>query len=112
LRQIKNFVALTLIAIGTPMLQMGDEVKRPQRGNNNAYCQDNEISWFDWSLADWNAELRRFVKMMIEFRRRRDVVVERAGLAGLTLSSAHVSVMSGARHHFTRFSRTFQRLDQ
>ena len=86
LRQLKNFVALTLIAVGTPMLLMGDEVRRTQRGNNNAYCQDNEISWFDWGLAARNAELRRFVKMMIEFRRRRDVVVERAGLAGLTLN--------------------------
>jgi isoamylase len=84
LRQIKNFVALTFIAVGTPMLLMGDEVRRTQRGNNNAYCQDNEISWLDWGLADRNAELHRFVKMMIEFRRRRDVVVERAGLAGLT----------------------------
>ncbi len=47
-RQVKNFLALTLLALGTPMLQMGDEVRRTQRGNNNAYCQDNEISWFDW----------------------------------------------------------------
>jgi len=86
LRQLKNFVALTLIAVGTPMLLMGDEVRRTQRGNNDAYCQDNEISWFDWGLVDRNAELRRFVKMMIEFRRRRDVVVERVGLAGLTLN--------------------------
>jgi len=69
------------------MLLMGDEVRRTQRGNNNAYGQDNEISWFDWSLSDRNAELRRFVKMMIGFRLHRDVVVERAGLlAGLTLN--------------------------
>ena len=87
LRQIKNFLALTLIAVGTPMLLMGDEVRRTQRGNNNAYGQDNEISWFDWGLSDRNAELRRFVKMMIGFRLHRDVVVERAGLlAGLTLN--------------------------
>src|SRR5246500_3479780 len=51
-RMVKNFLALTLLSIGTPMLQMGDEVRRTQRGNNNAYCQDNEISWFDWSLLE------------------------------------------------------------
>ena len=50
LRQIKNCMALTLIAVGTPMLLMGDEVRRTQGGNNNAYGQDNETSWFDWGL--------------------------------------------------------------
>ena len=68
------------------MLLMGDEVKRTQRGNNNAYCQDNETSWFDWSLCDRNAGLHRFVKMMIAFRLRRDVAIESAGLARLTLN--------------------------
>ena len=48
-RQVKNFLALNLFAVGTPMLLAGDEVRRTQQGNNNAYCQDNEISWFDWS---------------------------------------------------------------
>jgi isoamylase len=50
-RQVKNFLTLTLLAIGTPMLLMGDEVRRSQGGNNNAYCQNTEISWFDWALA-------------------------------------------------------------
>src|SRR5215467_5562191 len=49
-RQIKNFFALELLSAGTPMLLMGDEVRRTQRGNNNAYCQDSEVSWFDWTL--------------------------------------------------------------
>jgi len=49
-RQIKNFITLNMLAFGTPMLLMGDEMRRSQRGNNNAYCQDNEISWFDWNL--------------------------------------------------------------
>ena len=86
LRQIKNCMALTLTAVGTPMLLMGDEVRRTQRGNNNAYCQHSETSWFDWSLCDRNAGLRRFVKLMIAFRTRRDVVIEGAGLARLTLN--------------------------
>ena len=51
-RQIKNFLAITLLSLGTPMLLMGDEVRRTQHGNNNAYCQDNEISWFDWNLVE------------------------------------------------------------
>ena len=49
-RQIKNFLAITLLSLGAPMLLMGDEVRRTQRGNNNAYCQDNPISWYDWRL--------------------------------------------------------------
>ena len=49
-RQIKNFVTILMLSRGVPMIVAGDEVKRTQRGNNNAYCQDNEISWFDWNL--------------------------------------------------------------
>ena len=74
-RQVKNFLALTLLAAGTPMLLMGDEVRRTQRGNNNAYCQDSEISWFDWSLLERHADIHRFVKTLNAFRQRRDVVV-------------------------------------
>jgi glycogen operon protein len=69
-RQIKNCIASLLIALGTPMLLGGDEMGRTQRGNNNAYCQDNEISWYDWSLLEKNAGLCRFVKEMIAFRLR------------------------------------------
>ena len=67
-RQVKNFLALNLLAIGTPMLLAGDEVRRTQQGNNNAYCQDNEISWFDWSLVEKHAGLRRFVKLLLACR--------------------------------------------
>jgi isoamylase len=67
-RQVKNFLALNLFAIGTPMLLAGDEVRRTQRGNNNAYCQDNELSWFDWSLVEKHAGLRRFVKLLVSCR--------------------------------------------
>jgi isoamylase len=69
-RQAKNFLALTLIALGIPMLLMGDEVRRTQHGNNNAYCQDNEISWFDWSLIERHRGLFRFVKALIAQRLR------------------------------------------
>ena len=67
-RQVENFLALNLLAIGTPMLLAGDEVRRTQQGNNNAYCQDNEISWFDWSLVEKHAGLRRFVKLLLACR--------------------------------------------
>jgi isoamylase len=73
-RQIKNFLAITLLSVGTPMLLMGDEVRRTQAGNNNAYCQDNEISWFDWTLVKKNSGLYRFVQQLIFDR------LHRAGL--------------------------------
>jgi isoamylase len=76
-RQIKNFLTLTLLATGTPMLLMGDEVRRTQGGNNNAYCQGNEISWFDWALVEKNADLYRFAKALIAFRMNRDLPIER-----------------------------------
>ena len=76
IRQIKNFLTLTLLAIGTPMLLMGDEVRRTQGGNNNTYCQNNEISWFDWSLIEKHADLHRFVKALISVRMNRDLPVE------------------------------------
>src|SRR2546429_7044574 len=69
-RQIKNFAAVLLLSRGVPMLLCGDEFRRTQSGNNNAYCQDNEISWFDWGLADKSAETLRFFKQMIDFRKR------------------------------------------
>jgi isoamylase len=69
-QQVKNFAALLLLSQGVPMFLMGDEVRRTQGGNNNAYCQDNPIGWFDWSLVDKNAGLLRFWQHMVEFRRR------------------------------------------
>ena len=72
-RQIKNFLAITFLSIGAPMIWMGDEVKRTQRGNNNAYCHDNDLTWFDWTLTEKNHSLFRFVKMLIKFRLERDL---------------------------------------
>ena len=70
-RQVKNFLAATVLALGTPMVLMGDEVRRTQQGNNNAYCQDNELSWLDWSLLERHADVRRFLKLLIETRQSR-----------------------------------------
>ena len=69
-KNIKNFFAILLISQGVPMLLGGDEFLRTQRGNNNAYCQDNEISYFDWSLADTNQDMIDYVRKMIAFRKR------------------------------------------
>ena len=71
-QQIKNFMTITLLALGLPMFVMGDEVRRTQLGNNNAYCQDSEISWFDWSLQERHADIHRFVKLLIARRMLRD----------------------------------------
>jgi len=69
-KQIKNYFASLLISLGTPMILGGDEFGRTQNGNNNAYCQDNDISWYNWSLLEQNKDLYRFVKEMIAFRLR------------------------------------------
>jgi len=69
-RQIRNAFMLTLLSAGIPLLSMGDEVRRTQKGNNNAYCQNNCISWFDWDLCCKNAGLHRFVSMLIRLRKR------------------------------------------
>ena len=79
-RQVKNFLALTLLALGAPMLLMGDEVRQTQGGNNNAYCQDNEIGWFDWELLDRHADVHRFVRLLIDARLKRDIAVENPDL--------------------------------
>jgi glycogen operon protein len=70
IRQMKNFFASMMVSQGTPMILGGDELGRTQGGNNNAYCQDNEISWYDWSLLEKQADLYRFVKEIIHFRLR------------------------------------------
>ena len=71
-RQIKNFIATTLLSLGMPMIVMGDEVRRTQQGNNNAYCQDKDISWFDWTLLEKHSDIHRFVTLLTAGRRRRD----------------------------------------
>ncbi|TFG71605.1 MAG: glycogen debranching protein GlgX, partial [Anaerolineales bacterium] len=70
LRQIKNFLVALFVSQGTPMLLMGDEVRRTQLGNNNAYCQDNAVSWLNWDEAHRNAEVLRFTRCIITFTQR------------------------------------------
>jgi isoamylase len=78
-RQIKNFLTCTMLSLGMPLIAMGDEVCRTQLGNNNAYCQDNEISWFDWSLLPKHAEVHRFLNLLIQRRLLRPFADEYEG---------------------------------
>ena len=80
-QQVKNFLTTTMLSLGVPMILMGDEVRHTQRGNNNAYCQDNEISWFDWTLVAKHADLHRFVTLLIARRLQRNVAHERQRLS-------------------------------
>ncbi len=71
-RQVKNFLAVTMLSVGMPMMLMGDEARRTQGGNNNAYCQDNDTSWFDWTLLAKHADVHRFVTLLNARRRLRE----------------------------------------
>lgn len=73
-RQIKNFLTILLLSQGRPMLLMGDEVRRSQGGNNNAYCQDNPLSWFDWEDLKLHPDMRRFVRGLIQFHQNSDIL--------------------------------------
>ena len=74
IRQIKNFLLSLLISRGVPMISGGDEFRRTQGGNNNAYCQDNETSWYDWSHLEQHQEVYRFTRGMIAFRRAHPIL--------------------------------------
>ena len=76
-QQVKNFFTATMLSVGVPMFVMGDEVRRTQSGNNNAYCQDNETSWFDWDLLSKHADVLRFVRLLIHRRLMREMEHER-----------------------------------
>lgn len=84
-KQAKNAFAILLLSHGVPMLLAGDEFLNSQRGNNNCYCQDNELSWLDWSDSKRNADVLRFVQNMIQLRKRHPSLMRRNFLTGETL---------------------------
>ncbi len=90
-RQVKNFLTLTTLSLGIPMLLMGDEVRRTQRGNNNAYCQDDETSWFDWSLLRKHADVHRFVTLLLARRVLRTSALEQRRVS-LTEALRHATL--------------------
>jgi glycogen operon protein len=96
-RQVKNFLAVTMLSLGIPMVGMGDEVRRSQSGNNNAYCQDNETSWFDWTLIERHSDVHRFVRLLIERRLLRDLDAEQHRLSLIQLLGAAQKTWHGVK---------------
>jgi len=89
-RQIRNMLATLLLSQGVPMLLFGDECRRTQRGNNNAWCQDNDVSWLDWSLVESNAGLVRFVRELVRFRLGTPTLRRRTFLTGGTTGAENL----------------------
>jgi glycogen operon protein len=81
-RQVRNLMTTLLLSQGVPMLLAGDELLRSQLGNNNAWCQDNPLSWVDWELAETNADFLRFMRALIAFRKRHPALRRRQFLQG------------------------------
>jgi isoamylase len=89
-RQMRNFMATLLLSQGVPMLLAGDERARTQKGNNNAYCQDNEVSWLDWSLDDTSREMLEFTRKLLAIRREHPVLQRRRFFLGRRVHGADV----------------------
>jgi glycogen operon protein len=98
-RQVKNFLAVTLMSLGVPMISMGDEVRRTQRGNNNAYCHDDSSTWFDWSLLAKHADVHRFMSLLAARRSLRDVEHERRRTSLNTLLAGATKAWHGVKLH-------------
>lgn len=96
-RQVKNFLAVTLLSLGMPMLLMGDEVRRSQGGNNNGYCQDNDLSWFDWSLTEKHADVLRFVTLLCQRRSQRSVLHEYLQISVTEMLRSATTVWHGVK---------------
>jgi glycogen operon protein len=96
-RQKRNFLATLLLSQGVPMLLGGDEIGRTQRGNNNAYCQDNEISWYDWKLDRPRRELLAFTRNLIRLRREHPVLRRRQFFYGRRLQGSEVKDLAWFR---------------
>ena len=96
-RQTKNFLTVTLLSLGMPMITMGDEVRRTQHGNNNAYCHNDESVWFDWTSLEEHADAHRFVKLVIQRRLLRDTGPERQRMALTELISRGIKGWHGVK---------------
>ncbi|WP_411726687.1 glycogen debranching protein GlgX [Methyloglobulus sp.] len=93
-KQAKNVFAILLLSQGVPMLLAGDEFLNSQNGNNNAYCQDNELTWLDWELAAQNADMLRFVQQMIALRKRHPSIMRRRFLTGKSIEGKNMADIS------------------
>lgn len=93
-RQRRNFLVTLMLSQGVPMLLSGDELGRTQKGNNNAYCQDNELSWLDWDLQEENEALLDFTRQLIYFRRQHPVFRRRKWFQGQAIRGSQVGDIS------------------
>jgi len=96
-RQRRNFLALLLLSQGVPMISGGDEIGRTQQGNNNAYCQDNAVSWYDWTLDGTKRDLLFFTRSLIAFRKQHPVLRRRRFFQGRRLRGSEVKDLSWFR---------------
>ena len=85
-RQLRNLMSTLLLSTGVPMICGGDEFGRTQQGNNNAYCQDNEISWYDWSWEPWQSDLKVFASKVLWLRRNHSAFRQRYFFDGTPLT--------------------------
>ena len=90
-------MAVLMLSQGVPMMLMGDEMRHTQRGNNNAYCQDNELSWLDWTRVKKHADVHRFVKLLIERRLLRDAEFERQRVSLTTMIAGATKAWHGVK---------------
>jgi glycogen operon protein len=110
-RQIRNMFTTLLLSQGVPMVLAGDECRRTQRGNNNAYCQDGPISWFDWTLVEKNEDMVRFVKTLVDFRRKQPTVRRSSFVSGTPAGDHLIPDVSwfdagGHPHHWNAFDHS------
>jgi glycogen operon protein len=98
-RQVKNLLTVTLLSIGMPMLLMGDEARRTQSGNNNAYCRDDEANWFDWTLLRKHADVHRFVTLLNTRRLMRDIEHEERRVSLAQLLDVSTEAWHGVKLH-------------
>jgi isoamylase len=96
-RQQRNFLATLILSQGVPMLLAGDEIGRTQKGNNNAYCQDNEISWIDWKLDRWKRELLEFTRLLIRLFHQHPVLRRRVFFQGRKIRGSEVKDLAWFR---------------
>ena len=101
-RQQRNFLTTLMLSQGVPMMLGGDEIGRSQRGNNNAYCQDNEISWYNWSATD--QQLLQFMQRLLRFRHRHPVFCRRRWFQGRPIHGSEVSDIGWFTHQGTEMS--------
>ena len=104
-RQMRNLLATTILSAGIPMLVSGDELARSQNGNNNAYCQNNEMSWQDWDVKPWQQDLYDFTAKVIRIRRAHQVFQRDSFLTGEKVNIVNVPDIAWLRTDGTLFEQ-------